>query len=198
MKMIATASGTKAILFQLAHPLPEAALKYALAAADVPDAAELLKQAQGTKLRSVTVAQPSSAKIAVGDRFPQFTATDIDGRKWTNADVEGKALVLNLWFTGCGPCRAEMPELSQWKTEMPDVMFFAATYEDAATARPVVERQGFNWIQLVGDTQFKEWIDESGYPLTVVVDKAGNVTHVEHGTSPVQRETLKQKIQEVR
>jgi thiol-disulfide isomerase/thioredoxin len=107
-------------------------------------------------------------------------------------------MVLNLWFTGCGPCRAEMPELSQWKTEMPDVMFFAATYEDAATARPVVERQGFNWIQLVGDTQFKEWIDESGYPLTVVVDKAGNVTHVEHGTSPVQRETLKQKIQEVR
>lgn len=198
MKMIATASGTKAILFQLAHPLPEAALKYALATADVPEAAELLKQAQGTKLRSVTVAQPSSTKIAVGDRFPQFTATDMDGRTWTNADVEGKAMVLNLWFTGCGPCRAEMPELSQWKAEMPDVMFFAATYEDAATARPVVERQGFSWIQLVGDTQFKEWIDESGYPLTVVVDKAGKVTHVEHGTSPVQRETLKQKIQEVR
>lgn len=55
---------------------------------------------------------------------------------------------------------------------MPDVMFFSSTFEDAATARPVLEKQGFSWIPLVGDTQFKEWIDETGYPLTIVVDKS--------------------------
>jgi hypothetical protein len=80
---------------------------------------------------------------------------------------------------------------------MPDVMFFSSTFEDAATARPVLEKQGFSWIPLVKDTQFKEWIDETGYPLTIVVDKSGIISHIEHGTSPLQRETLKQKIQEV-
>jgi hypothetical protein len=91
-----------------------------------------------------------------------------------------------------------MPELSQWKDEMPDVMFFSATYEDAATARPVLEKVGFNWIPIVNDTQFREWIDSRGYPLTIVVDKTGVITHIEHGTSPLQREVLKRKIQDVR
>jgi hypothetical protein len=40
-------------------------------------------------------------------------------------------------------------------------------------------------------------IDETGYPQTIVVDKSGTISHIEHGTSPLQRETLKQKIQEV-
>ena len=61
--------------------------------------------------------------IKVGDKFSDFSATDITGKRWTNADIEGKITVLNLWFTGCGPCRAEMPELSTWKDEMSDVMF---------------------------------------------------------------------------
>jgi hypothetical protein len=62
----------------------------------------------------------------------------------------------------------------------------------------VIEKQDFNWIPLVNDTQFKEWIDDSGYPMTIVVDKSGTITHIEHGTSPVQREQLKQQIQSVR
>jgi hypothetical protein len=91
-----------------------------------------------------------------------------------------------------------MPELSQWKDEMPDVMFFSATYEDAATARPVLEKQGFNWTAIVNDKQFKEWIDETGYPLTVVVNRDGVIVHIEHGTSPVQREELNRIISAAR
>lgn len=64
-------------------------------------------------------------------------------------------MVLNLWFTGCAPCRAEMPILSTWKDEMPDVMFFSSTYEDAEKAKPVLEQQKFNWIPLINDKQFK-------------------------------------------
>ncbi len=197
MGRITTASGTSAMKLILSGPLPEAALKYAVSADEIPDADELLAKAETAKILSVSMST-SEPKITVGEKFPQFTAKDINGKQWSNADVEERAMVLNLWFTNCGPCRAEMPELSQWKDEMPDVMFFSATYEDADTARPVIERQGFNWIALVNDTQFKEWIDDSGYPMTIVVDKQGVITHVERGTSPVQREDIKAAIQLVR
>ena len=50
-----------------------------------------------------------SEKIEVGDFFPIFQATDILGKTWYNNDVEGKVMVLNQWFTGCKPCRQEMP-----------------------------------------------------------------------------------------
>jgi thiol-disulfide isomerase/thioredoxin len=195
---IKTPTGTSATLITIANPLPEAALKYELSAEDVPEAAELLRRAESAKIMSLSVASPTKSKIAVGDTFPDFTVTDIDGKTWSNADVKGRVMVLNLWFTGCGPCRAEMPELSQWKDEMPDVMFFSATYEDAATARPVLEKQGFNWTAIVNDKQFKEWIDETGYPLTVVVNRDGVIVHIEHGTSPVQREELKRIISAAR
>lgn len=198
MSRIKTDSGATAVMFTLANPLPEQALKYAVSAADIADADALLQKVAEAKVLSLSIDKSDDTAIAVGDKFPQFTATDIDGIKWTNADVNGKAMVLNLWFTGCGPCRAEMPELSQWKTEMPDVMFFSATYEDAATARPVIEKQAFNWIALVDDTQFKEWVGASGYPVTIVVDKSGVIAHIERGTSPLQRETLKSKIESVR
>jgi thiol-disulfide isomerase/thioredoxin len=192
---ITTSQGTRAFTMKLKNPLPEKALKYALPAEEIPEAEELLERARTTKIRSTFVVEPTQPKVSAGDTFPPFTATDIEGRTWSNADVKGKPMVLNLWFTGCGPCRAEMPELSKWKEEMPGVMFFSATYETAEKARPVLEAQGFNWTHLVDDTQFSKWIDTTGYPMTILVNKDGIITYVEHGTSPVQREELKEKIQ---
>ena len=136
--------------------------------------------------------------IKVGDKFPDFSAVDIKGKTWTNADVKGKVMVLNLWFTGCGPCRKEMPELSTWKDEMPDVMFFSSTYESPEVARQVLDNVRFNWIPLVNDTQFKAFIGNNGYPLTIVVDKSGKIAAFEYGTSPEQRESLKNQISELR
>ncbi len=62
----------------------------------------------------------------------------------------------------------------------------------------MLEKQGFNWIALVGDTQFREFVGPNGYPLTVVVDKEGIVAQVEYGTSPVQRAALKETILSLR
>ena len=107
-------------------------------------------------------------------------------------------MVLNLWFTGCGPCRKEMPELSTWKDEMPEVMFFSSTYESPEVAKQVLDKIHFNWIPLVNDTQFKEFIGNNGYPLTIVVDKSGKIAAFEYGTSPEQRASLKKKISELR
>lgn len=81
---------------------------------------------------------------------------------------------------------------------MPDVMFFSSTYEAPEIARQVLDRVNFNWIPLVNDTQFKDYIGGNGYPLTIVVDKAGNIAAFEYGTSPEQRVSLKRKISELR
>lgn len=195
--MLQTPSGVKATGIEMSEPLPETALQFALPAEEVAEADTLLRLFDEAKVenRGISVSFAKTEKlIAEGSIFPRFSATDIYGRVWTNADVEGKVMVLNLWFTGCGPCRSEMPELSGWRDEMDDVMFFSSTYEDADTARPVLERCGFNWTALVGDTQFKEWIGKNGYPLTIVVDKRGRVAKVEYGTSPLQRAELKNAI----
>lgn len=198
---VSTPEGTKALGISVPVTLSEEALEYALPADSVPEGAELLRRFReaeaNNKGNSISFA-PAKPLVKVGDEFPSFSATDIDGRQWTNADVAGKVMVLNLWFTGCGPCRAEMPELSEWKNEMPDVMFFSSTYEAPEIARQVLDKVNFNWIPLVNDTQFKELIGTQGYPLTIVVGRDGKIAAFEYGTSPEQRARLKQAIQSLR
>ena len=74
-----------------------------------------------------------------GEPFPQFSEKDMDCRTWTNDSVKGRVMVINLWYSGCGPCRAEMPILSEWKEQLPGVMFFSATYHDAETAKRITD-----------------------------------------------------------
>ncbi|MCH5227283.1 MAG: TlpA family protein disulfide reductase [Muribaculaceae bacterium] len=139
-----------------------------------------------------------TTKIEVGDYFPDFSATDIDGKIWSNKDIEGKVMVLNQWFTGCKPCRQEMPELSEWKDEMPDVMFFSSTYETPEVAKQVLDKVRFNWIPIVNDTQFCEWVGDRGYPMTIIINKEGKIAMIEFGTSPEKREAIKQTIKSLR
>lgn len=195
---ISTANGTKAIGLSMKQPLPEEAKQYAIPAEEIPEADILLEMFNEKQGKMIRFSMSGEELLKVGDTFPQFTAHDIDGKEWKSLDIEGKVMVLNCWFTGCGPCRAEMPELSQWKNEMPDVIFFSATFERPETARPVLESTGFNWIPLVNDTQFKDYIGSNGYPMTIVVGKDGKIAQIEYGTSPLQRDKLKQTIQSLR
>ena len=201
MFFIETPNETKALgMYAPSIELSEESLQYTIPAENVTEGAELLRRYKEKKDEEAVSFTMAATKpmIKVGDSFPDFSATDINGKTWTKADAKGKVMVLNLWFTGCGPCRREMPELSAWKDKMPDVMFFSSTYEAPEIARQVLDRVDFNWIPLVNDTQFKEWIGGNGYPLTIVVDKSGRIAAFEYGTSPEQRASLKNKISELR
>lgn len=201
MFFIETPNETKALgMYSPSVELSEESLNYAISVKNVTEGEELLRRYNEQKDAESISFTMSATKplIQVGDKFPDFSATDINGKTWTNTDAIGKVMVLNLWFTGCGPCRGEMPELSTWKDEMPDVMFFSSTYEAPEIARQVLDKCKFNWIPLVNDTQFKKYIGNNGYPLTIVVDKEGNIAAFEYGTSSEQRASLKNKISELR
>lgn len=181
--------------------LSDEAIKYSIPVEQVKDGEEIMRR-YNDKVKSTAGISSTIAGVKpllkVGDIFPNFSATDIDGKNWTNDDVKGKVMVLNLWYTGCGPCRKEMPELSKWKDEMADVIFFSSTYESTDIAKPVLDKMGFNWIHLVNDNQFYKLIGRNGYPLTIIVDKIGKIVAFEYGTSHEQRDALKRKIMEIR
>lgn len=203
MKMffIETPNAAKVLcMYSPSIELSEETLKYSVPAEDIAEGKELLRRYNEQRVEGGISFRIESSKpqIKIGDTFPKFSSTDIAGKTWTNEDVKGKVMVLNLWFTGCEPCRREMPELSTWKDEMPDVMFFSSTYEAPEIACQVLDNVKFNWIHLVNDTQFKEWIGKNGYPLTIIVDKSGKIAAFEYGTSPEQRAALKSKISELR
>jgi thiol-disulfide isomerase/thioredoxin len=64
---------------------------------------------------------------------PTVSFKDADGKPVTLADFKGQVVVLNLWATWCGPCRAELPLLDQYyRIQAPHgLKVFAIATEDS-------------------------------------------------------------------
>ena len=136
--------------------------------------------------------------LALGERLPgAFRLNDIDGKVWTGESISGHVTVINCWYSGCGPCRREMAELSQWRGEWPSVIFLSANFESADKVREIVKAEGFNWTHIYNDTYFTQWVGGEGYPLTIVLDKSGIVRNITHGTNKEKRIAIHKMIEQL-
>ena len=125
--------------------------------------------------------------VEVGTRAPQFTATDLQGRPVSLADLRGQVVLLNIWATWCGPCRDEMPSMERLQRELgPQGLRIVAVSIDAANGgRDRSGNPGGNvaeFARQLGLT-FTIWHDPSGgvqrvyrttgVPESFVIDRNG-------------------------
>lgn len=101
------------------------------------------------------------------------------GKPLTLADFRGKVVLLNIWATWCGPCRAEMPTLDRLQAMLggPDFEVVALSIDRAGMG--VVDR----FYAEIGVTHLARYIDTSakaardlgayGLPTTLLIDRQG-------------------------
>ena len=120
----------------------------------------------------------------IGQKLPgTFTLHDINGGTWTQDSLQGHVTVINVWYSGCGPCRKEMPELSTWKEHFPEVTFLSADFEKPEKVKQITEKCNFNWTHLANDNYFTKWVGDRGYPMTLVLAADGTLQHMVNGTN---------------
>ena len=116
---------------------------------------------------------------------PAFEARDKNGKIYHSADWKGKVVVLDFWFTGCIPCRAEMPYMDRIAEEMKDdpIRFVSLSLDsgDELTAlwKTMVKDQNGPVLPLNVEGGFKSNLAKSylirAVPRIVIVDKEGRI-----------------------
>ncbi len=188
-------------VFEVHHPehLTAADLRYAVPENNVKDL-ELLKEykTKGIRVMSALAVTPVGAnRLKIGDQIGRFSIKDVEGNLFSDKSTRGKPLVLNFWFTGCGPCIKEMPEINRWMESVPDATYLAVTYNTPQEIKEIVERQKFRFHQIADDTLLKDMFGVEAYPVTVIVDKEGIVKYVMDGTNPQKRDFLLRLLQQI-
>lgn len=140
---------------------------------------------------------PVSPKSLIGMDAPRFRAKTIEGAAIDIDSMEGKIIVLNFWFVGCGPCRKEIPmlnELAEHNKARNDVRFIAISNVDSEKVLAYVQqRLGFKYELIAKAQHIADAYHINLYPTNLVIDKSGKVTFVEVG----YQADIKDRIQHV-
>ena len=85
----------------------------------------------------------------------EFDLMDLDGRKWSLADLKGKVAFINLWATWCGPCRLELPYVEKLREQLKgrkDVVVLTLNIdEDVGLVQPFVNEKKYTFPVLLGE-----------------------------------------------
>jgi thiol-disulfide isomerase/thioredoxin len=113
-----------------------------------------------------------------------FTGTAVDGSTISSDDYAGEVIVVNFWYAGCGPCRAEAPLLEDVATTVaPEGGNFLGVniYDGPEQATSFEEKYGVTYPSLLlredADLKlaFASVASVQAAPTTLVLDKEGRV-----------------------
>jgi thiol-disulfide isomerase/thioredoxin len=126
----------------------------------------------------------TSVKAADRKQPGEVSGRTLDGEQVSLADFRGKVVVVNVWGSWCGPCRAEAPMLAQASRDLAGkgVVFLGIDSRDPSkdAAKAFVRRFDIPYASLYdqqGTTllAFRGTLTPNSVPSTVVVDPQGRV-----------------------
>ena len=153
-----------------------------------PEVLEPLFNGLDEKLKStsageqIKLALESAKKTAVGGMAPDFTLTDIAGKRVSLSSYKGKYTLIDFWASWCGPCRQENPTVVKAYS-----MYNAKGFEILGVS---LDEKKDNWLKAIKDdnltwaqvSDLQGWRSETAaqygikfIPMNFLLDKEGKI-----------------------
>lgn len=139
-------------------------------------------------------------KTKPGEQFIDFSAPDINGKKYTLSEqIKGKVSLIDFWGSWCSPCIAAtktmLPVYEEFKDKGFKVIGIAREFKTLNALHIALKREKYPWLNLVDlDDQYKVWnkynISRQG-GMILLVDAAGKILAVDPTAEEVRAILLK-------
>jgi len=115
---------------------------------------------------------------------PDFSYTDVDGKAVALKSLRGKYVYIDVWATWCGPCKAEIPFLTQIEHDYKDKnIYFVSLSVDQTKDKTkwinYVKDNKLKGIQLMADqdfgSDFVKKFNINSIPRFLLIDPAGKI-----------------------
>lgn len=127
----------------------------------------------------------SSTFFEPGERepAPEVSGETLAGDEVSLDDHHGEVLVMNIWASWCGPCREEMPVLTEVHDEFSDdgLAFLGVNIKDDRTAAEAfADNYELDYPSLYDQPgevpqAFRDTVPPKAIPSTLVIDREGRI-----------------------
>lgn len=140
---------------------------------------------------SKTVSQKSSpsAQNLLNKRAPLFAGITPEEKEIQLANLKGRVVVINFWYTTCIPCVKEMPVLNKLTTKFnkQEVSFIGINWNTIEETKEFLKKHEFKFQLLANRTDI---IDQylrgaTAFPTTFLIDKKGIIREIFSGSSGI-------------
>lgn len=126
-------------------------------------------------------------KTYPGEYAPDFTFTDMGGKRLSLKSLLGKTLLIDIWGTWCVPCIEEMPyleKLQQKYSQREDIHIMSIACDKKADKwKTFLEKKPTSWHQYLitpeGDKVLNNVYHVMGIPRFIIIDKLGRIVSAE-------------------
>lgn len=155
------------------------------------------KVLMGLALTAIAATSVASSDLA-GRPAPDFALRSSTGENLRLSEYRGDVVMINFWATWCGPCRQEMPLLDDLYNRYQRVGFNLLGVnidDDSSRAMDMMAELGVDFPVLFDDRkEVSRMYEVDAMPVTVLVDREGNVRYVHQGYKPGYEEMYLDEI----